>query len=121
MRNWFAHATSYFQVEPGVPLAQMLPHGRVRKFAVRVTEDEIERCRPFGLMRRAVVGGQQPDYRRGTRFRLADAERLHTWRATVRNHAAAFAVSQVDRVTGLEVLNESYMRWSAAPACRDIA
>ena len=59
-----------FQVEPGVPLTQMFPDGRVREFTVRVAQDEVERCRPFGLMRHTVVGGQQPDYRSGARFRL---------------------------------------------------
>ena len=74
-----------FQVEPRVPLAQMFPDGGVREFTVRVAEDEVEGCRPFGLMRHTVVGGQQPDYRGGTRFRLADAERPHAGRATVRS------------------------------------
>ena len=47
-----------FPVEPGIPLTQMLPGDRVRELTERVAEDEVERCRPFGLMRHTVVGGQ---------------------------------------------------------------
>ena len=66
-----------FQVEPGIPHPKVLPDGRVREFTVRVSEDQVERCRPLGFMGHTVVGGQQSCYRGSARFRLADAERLH--------------------------------------------
>ena len=47
-----------FPVEPRIPLTQMLPGDRVRELTERVAEDEVERCRPFGLMRHTVLGGQ---------------------------------------------------------------
>ena len=75
----------HFPSRAGRPLRQMFPDGRVREFTVRVAQGEVERCRPFGLLRHTVVGGQQPDYRCGARFRLADAERLHPRRTTVKN------------------------------------
>ena len=76
---------SYSKSSRASRLTQMFPDGRVREFTVRVAQDEVEHCRPFGLMRHTVVDGQQPDYRSGARFRLADAERLHPRRTTVKN------------------------------------